>query len=393
MKKVIPIIIIIALAVIIGKKIKEKKLHLKNMPAPKIPTYTVKGFKIKQGEIKLKKDFIGKILPDKSVNISSKLSGFIEKVYVSENDVVKKEDLLVKIDDREIKFQIKNLNDLKDSLISQIDSLKAQLEGAKAKLEYLKNKFKRDKKLYLGKAISKESFEFSRSNYFSQKALVQSIKSSIKSVKSKIKSTIAQIGALQDRLKYTEIYSNIDGIVTKVFLHEGNLATPGKPILNIQTTNNYKILVEVPLKFSSKLNKNTKVLIDFSEKKVISHINKIYPKSNEHSLSIVEIRVPEIPENVTTNSWANVSFFYKRVKGLIVPVDSILTMTNGKNYILTLKNKKFVKIPVRIIAENDKFAVIKGNIAQGMSVAVAMQRKLRLLSLGAKGSIMLQGAN
>ncbi len=393
MKKVIPIIIIIVLAVIIGKKIKEKKLHLKNMPTPEIPAYTVKGFKIKQREIKLKKDFIGKILPDKSVNISSKLSGFIEKVYVSENDVVKKEDLLVKIDDREIKFQIKNLNDLKDSLISQIDSLKAQLEGAKAKLEYLKNKFKRDKKLYLGKAISKESFEFSRSNYFSQKALVQSIKSSIKSVKSKIKSTIAQIGALQDRLKYTEIYSNIDGIVTKVFLHEGNLATPGKPILNIQTTNNYKILVEVPLKFSSKLNKNTKVLIDFSEKKVISHINKIYPKSNEHSLSIVEIRVPEIPENISTNSWINVSFFYKRVKGLIVPVDSILTMTNGKNYILTLKNKKFVKIPVRIIAENDKFAVIKGNIAQGMSVAVAMQRKLRLLSLGAKGSIMLQGAN
>ncbi len=393
MKKIIIVLIIIGLAVIVVKKVKEKKVSLKKMPTPEIPAYTIKGFKIKQGEIRLKKDFIGKILPDKSVNISSKLSGFIEKVYVSENHIVKKGELLVKIDDREIKFQIKNLKALKDSLISQIKSLNAQLEGAKAKLDYLKNKFERDKKLYLGKAISKESFELSKSNYLSQKSLVQSIKSSIKSLKDKIKSTIAQIDALKENLKYTEIYSDIDGIVTQVFLHEGNLATIGKPILNIQTIHNYKILVEVPLKFSTKLNKNTEVLIDFPEKKIVSHINKIYPESNEHSLSIVEIRVPEIPENVPTNSWVNVSFTYKKVKGLIVPVNSILKMTNDKNYVLTLKNKKFTKIPVKIIAENNKFAVIKGDISQRMLVAVAMQRKLRLLSFGAKGSIIVQGEN
>ncbi|RMD45844.1 MAG: hypothetical protein D6831_02865, partial [Aquificota bacterium] len=57
--------------------------------------------------------------------------------------------------------------------------------------------------------------------------------------------------------------------------------------------------------------------------------------------------------------------------------------------ILTVKDNQFVKIPVKIVAIDEKNALIEGNVSEGTPVAVAEESKLRLLALGKKGKLIL----
>ncbi len=385
MKKIIKILIFFIIvgifAFFLFTKIKEKKKEIAKIPPPSPPIYKVKLYKLKKGTVEIKRNYLGVIEPDKDVNISSKFSGFIKKVYVSENDFVKKGQLLVDIDARDIKLQIKNLKAIKSSLYAQKISLEAQLRGALAKLDYFKNKYLRYKALYKEKAISKDSFELVKSNYLAQKAQAEALKSSISSINKKIISSESQIKLQKDRMKYFKIYSKINGIVTKVFLHEGNLAVPGKPILNIQTTKNYKIIINIPLTKAESIKKGLKAKILFPNREINSFVNKIYPSSNKNSLVSIELRINKLPPNIPTNSFVNVELVLKEISGFIVPNNAILSLTNGK-YVLFKKNNKFIKIPIRIIAQDDNFSVISGNLKEGMELATGTNSKLRLISLG-----------
>ena len=392
LKIIIPILIIILILLIVIKKFKQRKSGISKIPTAELPVYTVKGVKIKKGELVLYKKYLGYLKPDNSINVSSRFSGIIEKVYIAEAERVKKGQLLVKIDDRDIKLQIQNLQNNIESLNETKKALLSQLQGAQATLEYQRNKFYRDKKLFLGKAISKESFEFSKSNYLKAKAAVNSIKSSIKSIDEKVKSLKSQIKIQKHNLLYTKIYSPIDGVVAKKILHKGDLVTPGKPIINIQTIRHYKVLVEIPEKDTKNINVGSQAIVNLYGKKVISRISKFYPKAENNSLLIAEIVVENLPDKkIPTNAFVDVKIKTGVAKGYIVPVNSILSLTNGK-FILTLKDNKFTKIPVKVKAENERYAIIKGKFTEGMPVAVAMENKLRLLAMGKKGRIFL-GAN
>ncbi len=379
LKIIIFLIIILLLAFVAIKKIKTKKAEIAKTPTPVLPVYTVKVSKAKLGSINISQEYLGIIYADKSINVASKFSGFIKKVYVSEGEFVKKGTLIVKIDDKDIKFQLTNLGNSKYSLIAQKNSLKSDLIGAISRLKYLRKKYLRDKKLFEGKAISEETFELSETMYKEGQAKVDSIKSNIISFDKKMKSIESQIAIQRNNLKYTNIFAKIDGIVTKIFLHKGDMAMPGKPILNMETVKNYKILINIPQNKAIFIKPENEVLINFPNKNIKSKISKIYPASSGNSLVTCEIRVDKLPYNIPTGSFVNVTVYIKKQEGLTVPVNSILQLTK-RNYVLTVKNKKLIKIPIKIIAENDNYAIVKGNLKEGTPVITATENKLRLLA-------------
>ena len=73
----------------------------------------------------------------------------------------------------------------------------------------------------------------------------------------------------------------------------------------------------------------------------------------------------------------------KKVTGLTVPLDSVLKLTD-RSYVLTTENGKIKKIPVKIVAENNRSAIVKGNLKAGELVITAMENKLRMLAMRQK---------
>ncbi len=366
--------------------LKKRKAQLANLPTPERPVYVVKGALVKKGHVTVKRDFIGKIEPDNIVLVSTKYPGYIKKLYVSENSKVKKGDLIAVIDDFPVKKEIENLSLSIGSLKTQVEALYSQKGALKIALQTAKNIYLRNEKLYKKKAIPKEKLEISYSNFKKTEAQYKQTIAKIQELQAKISQLKNQIQVKKDQLSYLVIKSPVNGVVSKVFVKEGNIAFKGKPVVSIETNKNYKLLVSFPSKTSVKA--GTPVVVHLISKDILSSVKKVYPSADKNSLYTAEIRLKELPEGIKSNSLINVSFILEKKEGLLVPKNAILNLT-GKTYILTVKDNQFVKIPVKIVAIDEKNALIEGNVSEGTPVAVAEESKLRLLALGKKGKLIL----
>ncbi len=138
-------------------------------------------------------------------SIASKVSGTVLKVNVDDNQLVKKGDLLVEIDPVDYILKVKEAA--------------ANLEVRKATLEQSVRDRDRAEALFNGKVIPKEKYEFALTAYNLAKAQVSAAEQ--------------QLNISRQNLRYTKVYSPVDGYVTKKSLEIGNQIRVEQPLMAI----------------------------------------------------------------------------------------------------------------------------------------------------------------
>ncbi len=220
--------------------------------------------------------------------IAPKVKGTIKRIYVQDNQAVKKGDMLVEIDpvDYEVKVNetSASVNAEKAKLAEieaqvavskkRISEISAGIEAAKANLELRKadlNQAEKDSKraenLFKSNTIPKERYEKTMTAYAvsvaqvkaageqlkqaekaleTQKAIVRQTEVLKTSQLSKIKEKEAQLKTARLNYGYTRIYAPADGYITKRSVEVGNQVDAGQPLLavvsldDIWITANYK---------------------------------------------------------------------------------------------------------------------------------------------------------
>ncbi|MCK4651421.1 efflux RND transporter periplasmic adaptor subunit [Candidatus Babeliales bacterium] len=131
------------------------------------------------------------------IKIGSLTSGIIKKIFIKENDIVKKGQLLALIN-----------NGKEDT---QIQKSEGELEKIKAEMEYQENYFKRQKELFKSNQISKDFFEQITRNY--------------KQTKSDLKIKQANLKFNQIEYENTKIKAPTDGVIVLVGITIGQRIT------------------------------------------------------------------------------------------------------------------------------------------------------------------------
>lgn len=380
------IFILIIIMLIVGgiKLIKTRKEQLAKEKTPQRPVYIVEAVYPKQGSITQKNEFLGYLEPIKEQLIVAKKPALVEKIYVKISDKVKKGQLLVKLDSTNIKTKIHSVNLEIENLKSRIASLEKKLDAVKTDVQVKENIYKRNLKLYKNDAISKETLEKSLVSLKLAQANLNQIQTSILQTKNKIKELQENLVSLQNELKYFNIKAAEDGTVKDIFVREGNVASLGKPILSI-IGNKYQIKVGLPEDFPFK--KNSLVYLNYNSQRLPLKIESFYPYSNKN-LKILRTVLDKKPASIPINSYQKVVIEYK-VSGTILPLNAVFSLSNG-DYILVYQNNAFKKIPVKVVGKNEKYVVISQKLNK-IPVVVADESKLRLLSFGAKGKIIIRG--
>jgi membrane fusion protein (multidrug efflux system) len=220
--------------------------------------------------------------------IASKVKGTIKHIYVTDNQSVRKGDLLIEIDpaDYEVKVNeaLSSLNVEKAKLadidaqvavaknrISEINAsisaAKANLELEEANLDQAERDSKRAVNLYKSATIPRERYEKTMTAFTVLVAKVKAAKEQLKQAEkaletqksvvkqtevledsqySRIRQKEAELDAAQLNLGYTRIYAPADGYVTKRSAEVGNQVQAEQPLLavvslgDIWVTANYK---------------------------------------------------------------------------------------------------------------------------------------------------------
>ncbi len=213
---------------------------------------------------------------EKKMNpIIPRVSGYVDKVYVKDNDYVKKGDTLFTIDQRDFKIKIEEAKatlvaaessfevskaDISGALASiavsnaNVQSAGGNIEAAKIRLSRLTSDYNRYNNLYKNHSITKQQYEQALAakqeaetqvRILQQQEKASSFQKSVIEAKSKvsnkqtdvaaanIKRAQAQLEAAQLNLTYTVITAAIDGQVSKVDIQPGQLVQAGQSLFQI----------------------------------------------------------------------------------------------------------------------------------------------------------------
>jgi len=162
--------------------------------------------------------FTGIIEADDKLVLSTKMVGQITNVLVKEGDKINRGQLLVKINSNEIQSKLKGVN--------------ASLSEAKASLANVKRNYERIKILAeKGSATQSELDDITTSKKVGEAKVV-----SIQESKSE----------LYELLTYANLKSPISGFVSQKFVNVGDMATPGSPLLALESLDKLKASINVP---------------------------------------------------------------------------------------------------------------------------------------------------
>ncbi len=192
----------------------------------------------------------GKIQPEVELKISSDVSGEIVELYVKEGDQVKKGDLLCKINpliyESNMTRMIATLNGTKSNLANS----KARLEQIKASFVNAEASYQRNKKLFDQGAISQSDFDASKAAYEGAKADVKGAEDNVEASDYNVKSTEASLKEATDNLAKTNIYSPVNGTVSKLNKEKGERVVgtaqmEGTEIMRLANLNEMEVSVDV----------------------------------------------------------------------------------------------------------------------------------------------------
>ncbi len=342
MKKTISIILVILLVAGAVLLVKKRKKAMQNVTRAIPITYTVRTVLPQTRTVSQAGSFLAKLESQTQAMISTKLSGQIMQMAVSESQTVRQGDLLLQIDDREIQ--------------ASLAALQANLSPARRQLKYAQDLQQRNQSMFDAGGLSQEKLEASAVSLVTAHAAVQGLEQ--------------QIQGLKSQLEYSKITAPFDGTVGTLLLRQGDLAAPGKPILTLNS--NPQKLTFSFASDSAGIETGQAVLWQGNK---VGTIAKLYDDARG-GLTVAEVALVE-RIGQPSGSYLTIQVVIKTLSGCTVPRQALLHRPQQTSVMLH-KERGFVETAVTVLVQDADFAVIEPELSH--PVAVAAEAKLSLLS-------------
>lgn len=385
-KRIVIIVVILILLISLVTLIRKRKRELMGIKPPTQYMTVVQVAPVKKGDLDVAVRYLGEIVPITENSIASKISGFIENVFVDEGNHVKKGDTLVKIDDREIRDRIASIEGRVMAARNNLFALKSRISGFTAAVSTNKGIFNRNRTLYKNKAIGKEELDISDKNYRLALSELQATQNSIKALANTISSFEAQKNEQEVLLSYTTIKAPFEGSVSKKVLSTGDLIVPGKEILRlVRPGDGIKVVVRMAPEDFMKVRLGTPSTLMFDGKLLHASVSSIYPSTSAGSLGVCNIIMKKSPFNLPFHTRIEARLIISREKGFIAPV-SCLLRHKSKNMVVFVNPKSRAEIlPIKLLAKNeDYFCFESPGLKVGDKLASARESRLMRIFSGQK---------
>ncbi len=160
----------------------------------------------------------GEVTAKQTANISTRMMGYINKIYVKPGDKVASGQLLVSISS--------------DDILAKKAQVQAMITEAEAAAKNAQRDYERFKTLRNQNSVSDKELENVALQNTSMNARVQMARQ--------------QMNEVNAMLSYTNIRAPFSGVVTQKMVDEGSMANPGMPILTIEQNGELQVIASIP---------------------------------------------------------------------------------------------------------------------------------------------------
>lgn len=339
-------------------------------------------------------NYLGTVKPEKTIQLSFKTGGRVDRITVRKGDRVKKGDILVSLDKTDLIYA-ENLAK------SQLEMAEAQYEKAfngateedieQAKLNVVKaedgyryalDRFAEVEELYLNGTSTKQQYEQAALEVNIREAdlkLAREIQSQvqkgarfeeIKALSAQLESARTEYNYRKNQVNEATLKSPIEGTVLDVLCEEGEIAGTGYPVI-VVCNDEKSVHVGVPEKELKNITKQTEVTIEKGGMSVKSGIVRISEIPDDLT-GLYDVEISGNEFDVPFGASINVNFSFGMGKGIYIPITAILN--DGVDYVYTVLEERAVRKNISI-EEIDKFeARVTGLNIEDLLVTSGMNR-------------------
>ncbi|QCX32957.1 efflux RND transporter periplasmic adaptor subunit [Caloramator sp. E03] len=316
----------------------------------------------------------GVLVPVKTVNVFSKLTGQVENIGADVGSNVKAGEIVATLETKTLNTQLQQAQASLNSALVSEQIAKNQAEQSKLNFESVTRAYERTKELYNSGAVSKVEMDDMTTKYeIAKKQYELATGASLNQAKAAISSAQANINNIKVQIENANILSPLNGVVVNRNINVGELASPSNPLFTIADTSTLKLKGTIPQKYIPfvKVGQDIDVQVDIYPNKIYKgKVSNIGPMAiNTGMYFPIEISIKNI-DNIKPGVSAHAAINISSEEGIVIPSSAII-QNDGESYVYVIENNIAKKRIVEVGVTNDNQCQIISGLNMDEKVAIS----------------------
>ncbi len=349
---IVVIILIVAVLVIVRAK---RVRQMESAPLDKDVPMAVQTASDSKGRVVRTSHVLGTVFGAEEMDLAPQVMARVLKVNVREGAVVQTGQLLALLDAREF--------------MDAVTEAKAVLASAEVAYQAQRDATARDKRLFEVKAIALEEWQRSQAAQAAASAQLETAKQ--------------RLNQARTQLSYCRIVAPTNSVVARRLADPGDLAVPGKPLLQLVSQETVRVRASLPPEDFVELHLGQPVTLKTDRTTVDATVTRVFPAMGDSHLASFECDVTNPAPGFVSGTTVGVDVQLSSAEGLVVPADALLEGDKGA-WVFAVDSGVAKPVQVEVLDRSLDEVAIKGGVRAGESVIVAQPSRLMTLATGTK---------
>jgi RND family efflux transporter MFP subunit len=300
-------------------------------------------------------EYSGMIQSEIQKNLSFKISGRLDQMFVREGEFVEAGQMLGSIDTQDAKLQLNSIN-------MQMEAAGKEILKVSESLSYSTTQYENSKVLYGSGAISKSALDSVSLGYEQAKlnyAIAQDNRERLSSEKSRL-SKMVDDGT---------IYADQSGFINSIEFELSEFIAPGQPLFTIRS-NDQKIVINVTRDDQKMLKIGQPINFIIDDQRKAGNITFIDTVADPQTSTYrVEIAIEE--DNVLTGSIVMVEMVIGEIEGIWIPIQSIQSTTI--DFVYVIEDGRSSKRSIRVLKVKGDEVLVEGLVTSESLIVSGMK--------------------
>jgi RND family efflux transporter MFP subunit len=368
MKRIIVAVLIVLVIIMAGGGlIALKKKKLSAAPVDSSRPIPVQVATVEYGSMEQTRTYLARIEPWQISKVSSRITSPIIEISVEEGDAVTQGETVARLEDEISLLAVEAALAQVERSRDQGAALQATLDAEQTTVLFWEQEAARDALLFEEGAIAQTVADATANRLSDELGRLETAQRSYLAAEKQIQIEGKRLEQARAQLAYAEIKSPFSGVIQKRLVDPGDLATPGKVLLEIEDQQHYKLLFNVPQDDLRFIQTGMSVKSDRYPTLEGMMISRIYPALNQDQTLTVEVEAPG-SELLRSGSFVPVEVVLQRFEHVAqLPDNCLLPTPDGKTAVFVVEAGVTRPVLVTTLVSSGGLTAIEG-LAAGTQV-------------------------
>ncbi len=365
---VVGVLIVAALVAVRAKRVRDSA----SAPTVEVVAPVVTVARVSRGDVVQTRHVLGTVLGADTTEVTPRLMSNVVSVNVREGEVVRRGAVLAVLDAREMEDSVGQSK-------ARLAAAREQMAAAEVAFQAQETSTASDQVLFQAKAIAQEQWDRSRAAQAAASARREAARAEV---------AVADraLDQARTRLGYTRLAAPFDGVVSARRVDPGDLAVPGRPLLEIVRQGTVRVRAELPPEDLPALKAGTPVTLTLAEARLQTAVSRVFPALGPRHLVVIETDVQLPPPGFVSGATVAVDVHLRSASGLVVPADTLLEGEDG-HWVFRVAGGVVHPVRVEIVNRSETQAVVTGDLHEGDDLVEARPSRLMTLAEGTAVSV------